>query len=408
MADWEQKLITKILTGHDIREVDEGNITLKHFEDPEHHRVFKWIKEEQRSERGLPTLDYFKDHFRDYQLSSNTDESMAAIMERLRNAHGLAVLAPAINEAVKHHDDNDFSTTLQILLKATKEAAEEASPSRDLNANDAPDNRLAEYRKRKNSGDEILGIPSGFKTIDEATMGFQPKQLCTYVGAPKAGKSTAMLYSAMHANNEGFAPLFIGFEMTNEEQLLRLDSMISGVPMDRIKRGQMTEADEKNLAKAMSVSRELSPFWFSSDISSVTTVSGVGAKIARHKPDIVFVDGVYLMDDEQGEPKMSWQALTNITQGFKRLAQNMEVPIVISTQVLLSKMEKGRITGSSIGYSSSFLQDSDVIIAIEREPAKIKIVASRNCEPKESFLNWDWGAVKFEEIQTTSAEEGGW
>ena len=44
------------------------------------------------------------------------------------------------------------------------------------------------------------------------------------------------------------------------------------------------------------------------------------------------------MDDEQGEPKGSPQALTNITRSLKRLAQRFDIPIVGTTQVLSWKI----------------------------------------------------------------------
>jgi hypothetical protein len=80
------------------------------------------------------------------------------------------------------------------------------------------------------------------------------------------------------------------------------------------------------------------------------------------KPDIVFVDGVYLMMDELTGEMNTPQAITNITRAMKRLAQRIDLPIIITTQTLLWKMRAGKVTADSIGYSSSFFQDSDVIL----------------------------------------------
>jgi hypothetical protein len=58
-------------------------------------------------------------------------------------------------------------------------------------------------------------------------------------------------------------------------------------------------------------------------------------------------------------------------------------------------MRAGKVTADSIGYSSSFFQDSDVILGLEpvEEDDSIrilKVVASRNCPPKETSLTWRW------------------
>jgi len=132
-----------------------------------------------------------------------------------------------------------------------------------------------------------------------------------------------------------------------------------------------------------------------SDSVTGITVSALAAKIEQHRPEIVFVDGVYLMMDEQSGESNTPQALTNITRSLKRLAQRLKVPIVISTQTLLWKMRGGKVTADSIGYSSSFYQDSDVILGLEEEETDpearvLKVVASRNCGPEEALLTWRW------------------
>jgi replicative DNA helicase len=72
-------------------------------------------------------------------------------------------------------------------------------------------------------------------------------------------------------------------------------------------------------------------FWFI-DSSGGQTVSGVASKIQNKNPDIVFIDGTYLMIDEQTGESNTPQALTNITRSLKRLAQKINKPIVISTR----------------------------------------------------------------------------
>ena len=127
----------------------------------------------------------------------------------------------------------------------------------------------------------------------------------------------------------------------------------------------------------------------------------------KYKPDAVFVDGVYLMEDEQatrGEQRFgSWQNLQHITQSMKRLAQRFEVPIVQTTQVLSSKVTKGRVTSDAIGYSSSFVQDSDVVLVLQRKDEEddssrvLRIDKSRSSGFAETELLWDWEKGRFEE-----------
>jgi hypothetical protein len=149
----------------------------------------------------------------------------------------------------------------------------------------------------------------------------------------------------------------------------------------------------------------MKPFIMSNDSQSTSTVSGVLNKIDQYQADICVVDGVYMMQDELGEAQGSPQALTHITRGLKRGAQNKNIPILQTTQALEWKMDKKKgLTGNSIGYSSSFAQDSDLVIGVQptEDPNVncIKSLYSRNTGYIETYVRWDWETGTFEEIDS--------
>jgi hypothetical protein len=101
-----------------------------------------------------------------------------------------------------------------------------------------------------------------------------------------------------------------------------------------------------------------------------------------------------MLDSVTGESNTP-QALTNITRGLKRVAQKFQIPVIITTQTLLWKMKGGKVSADSIGYSSSFFQDSDVILGLDPVEGNgavrsLRIVQSRNSEPKDTSITWDW------------------
>jgi len=178
-------------------------------------------------------------------------------------------------------------------------------------------------------------------------------------------------------------------------------------------RGMSTKDEVARLDKALRMRKNRSPFHIVEDIASSTTVSSLSAKIKQHEPGIVFVDGVYMMDDEHGEPKGSPQALTNITRSLKRLAQQHKVPIVVTTQVLASKLSSRtsrRVTADAIGYSSSFVQDSDIVMSVERDPdyddrSIVRVLLSRTSPHGEVTIKWDWDTMDFSEIGDDDYED---
>lgn len=188
--------------------------------------------------------------------------------------------------------------------------------------------------------------------------------------------------------------MFQSFEMNNHEQQQRHDAMRAHISHGRLRRGKLLPAEETRYIDTLNEMEKEHSFHLVDAVNGIT-VSSLAAKIEQTKPDIVFVDGVYLMLDEVSGEMNTPQAITNITRGLKRLAQRIQKPVIITTQTLLWKMRAGKVTADSIGYSSSFFQDSDVILGLEpveedEEIRLLKIVASRNCGPSETALTWRW------------------
>ena len=204
---------------------------------------------------------------------------------------------------------------------------------------------------------------------------------------------------AINVHKLGKVPMFQSFEMNNHEQQQRHDAMRAHIDHGRLRRGKLKPREDDRYVAMLNEMETTQPFHLVDAVNGIT-VSALAAKIEQMKPDIVFVDGVYLMMDELTGEMNTPQAITNITRAMKRLAQRIDLPIIITTQTLLWKMRAGKVTADSIGYSSSFFQDSDVILGLEpvEEDEKIrllKVVASRNCGPTETPLTWRWSTGCF-------------
>jgi hypothetical protein len=64
--------------------------------------------------------------------------------------------------------------------------------------------------------------------------------------------------------------------------------------------------------------------------------------------------------------------------------------------------KKKGVTAGSVGYSSSFQQDADALIAVENTDdekiKKIKILLARNHPPCDFYVRWDWETGEFTEL----------
>jgi replicative DNA helicase len=402
-VDVERHLISKVIQDRNLGPVAEAGIRAEFFLEPKNRAVFQTILEHKATYGEVPSLDVITADYPTYAFLTPTD-SIEYLIQQVRKRHTGALLEQGLSAAVDAYDAGSYADAQQMLSQMLLRIATDVPTTEDVDLTEQGMERHLRYEALRHIETGLLGIPSGFDSIDRATQGFQGGQLVTFVGPPKAGKSTLVALAARSAHVFGVTPLVVSFEMTNDETAARIDAFAAQVSHRGLLTGQLSGEEMDRVGRALRRMDSMHPFWLSSDAHNLTTLTAVQAKIEALKPDIVFVDGVYMMQDEQGEAQGSPQALTNITRGFKRMAMHLGIPIIISTQALEWKIDKKRgLTSASIGYSSSFSQDSDVVLGVERtEEAsiqKVKVILSRNCPPMEAFIEWNWEKGTFQEVE---------
>ena len=391
-ADNEHRLVSKVIRDREITPALQRGITDAWFLDDENKRVWAFVRKHYAEYSEVPTAVTVKDHYPNYKVLDVQDnieyllDTMVEFRRRMLTRQGL-------ENAVEQLQENDHESAL-LAMEATITKVNEQGVlgTHEIDLTKNTEERYKEYQSLQNA--EFLGIPTGFAKIDEATAGLQGGQLVTIIAPPKTGKSQIALKMAINIHRQGKIPMFQSFEMNNHEQQQRHDAMRANISHGRLRRGKLLPKEEARYIDILNEMEKEHSFHLVDAVNGIT-VSALAAKIEQAKPDIVFVDGVYLMLDEVTGEMNTPQAITNVTRALKRLAQKIDKPIIITTQTLLWKMRAGKVTADSIGYSSSFFQDSDVILGLEpieedEELRNLKVVASRNCGPTETALTWRW------------------
>lgn len=395
--DVQYGVLAKALLDGELLRLIEGRVTAEFFPDEKYASIYRYMVEHWNKYGVQPDYEVMKRAFPS-QDWDDPGQTVQYFLAQLRNRRKLMMFTNMLNDAamsLQDTDDPDNVDNIQALVQTVlHQVRYETSAIRDENVVQQARSVDALLSFRMEDPGYLRGISTGFSGIDMVTGGLQKEQLITIVGTPKAGKSSFLLYMALACHRQAYMPLFVSFEMSYQEQLDRLLSLLSGVSLTRIMNGDITPKEKKKIVRALEIRETMKPFIISTDITSATTVSGIQMKIQQHQPDAVFIDGTYLMDPETSSfDKGTPQALTEITRGLKRLAQSQEVPIVNTTQALLSRSRKG-LNLYSIGYSSSFAQDSDLVLGVERpdeeKVARWHVIASRSGPRRETWIRWDW------------------
>jgi replicative DNA helicase len=401
----ESKLLSSVLVNRDLALLFERGVQDTWFADPTNRRIWEFTRNHFSQYAEPPSLDVIKDNFPNYsplKVDDSIEYLIDSVVAERRKAATITTVQSAISALEKEQNHEQAILNMQSGLVKLEEDG--LSKTHDIDLTVDALKRYDDYEFRKNNPG-LLGVPTGFPTMDAATGGLQDGQLIVIVAPPKTGKSTLALQIAQNVHLADKKVMFQSFEMSNNEQLTRYDSQRARISHTRLINGLLTPDEETRYKRVLQgVENMRESFWLV-DSANGSTVSGIASKIQIMHPDVVFIDGTYLMIDEQSGEQNTAQAITNITRSLKRMAQRFKVPIIISTQALNWKMKKGQVTADSIGYSSSFHQDADVLFGLQRiddaidDMRTLKILDSRNSGRSEVALNWDWNTGQFREME---------
>lgn len=390
--DNEYRLVSKVIADRDIIPVLERGIKDDWIVDDDLRRVWKFVRDHYANYREVPTVIAVVDNFPNFQVLK-VEDTIDYLIDKMVEFRRRTITRNGVEQIVHQVDVNDHEGALNEMSKTVTLVNEQGvQGTTHLDMTKDPDSFWTEYENIQNH--KLLGLATGFEKIDEATAGLQGGQLITVIAPPKTGKSQIILRMAANVHQAGLVPMFQSFEMNNHEQSQRYLAMTSNISSTRFRNGKLRADEEDRLLKRLDDLKEEKPFHLIDAVNGLT-IDSLMAKAEQLNPDVIFIDGVYLMLDQVTGEANTPQALTNITRGLKRMAQRMNKPVVISTQTLLWKMKGSKVSADSIGYSSSFFQDSDVILGLEpieeeEQLRNLRVVQARNCPPTQGTITWDW------------------
>lgn len=182
----------------------------------------------------------------------------------------------------------------------------------------------------------LIGHPTGFPGLDQLTSGLQPGQLVVLGARPGMGKSALALQMARTiAERTGAAVPFLSYEMTVTELGVRLLSTATGIDSQRLRRGDVPDGADRDIAVAAQKMAELTLLI---DDRPPPTIGGVRSMLRRlaRRSEVaaVVVDYLQLMEGEQrGRDDSRAVEIGTISRGLKLLATELGVPIIAASQL---------------------------------------------------------------------------
>lgn len=211
----------------------------------------------------------------------------------------------------------------------------------------------------------VIGLKTGWKAFDLASMGLIDGEL-TIVGArSKVGKSTVLLnWCKKISIDDGIPVLYIDTEMYKEEQEDKLLSMISGIPHDEIRNGMFGKNTVNGTAKEkIALVQEASKKLQAGKLHHVYLPNFTLEKVValarkyqiEHGIKMVVFDYIKLPSSNASLGDKEYQALGYLTSGLKDLAGMLQIPVISAVQLNRNAVGKEDITEADIAGSDRIL-----------------------------------------------------
>ncbi|MFW6600415.1 replicative DNA helicase [Propionibacteriaceae bacterium Y2011] len=229
---------------------------------------------------------------------------------------------------------------------------------------------LDEIEAIEGNGGLMAGVPTGFVELDELTNGLHGGQMIIVAARPAMGKSTLGLDFARAASiKNGLCSVIFSLEMGQTEITMRLLAAEADIPLNHIRKGQMTEDDWTKMSRKMGEVSE-APLFI--DDSPNLTMMEIRAKARRlkqrHDLRLVIIDYMQLMTS--GKKVESRQLeVSEFSRQIKLLAKEIDVPVVAISQLNRGPEQRTdkKPMVADLRESGSLEQDADMIILLHRE-----------------------------------------
>ncbi len=266
-----------------------------------------------------------------------------------------------LREALSDQNIGDARSHIERMAALSRSHVQEADL---LSAREVGHTVWSMYQ-RNHRVDGLIGVPSGWGHIDEDTAGWIGGDLIAFVARPGTGKTWLMLYQVLAARQHGSKVLVVNMEMTNVAMAGRFYSMVANINHEQMRRGVLSSRDADELEGAiLRYNTDEMLHWYQGNLGQGT--AGLEAVISEIRPDVVFIDGVYMMRSARVRANAQRNEQTEgVLDDLKTTALRRDVPIVITSQ--FNREGRGN-SGSleNIGYTDAFSQHCSIIYAIQR------------------------------------------
>ena len=392
----EQAVIGSILVSNDIFDEVSLVIDSQKFFDPIHVKIFETI--EKLINKGLlanpiTLKNYFENNEglkelggQEYLIKiTKFSTSGKQVIDYANIVHEMHVRRELIkiSESLMNESSSSSEITLsgediiQNTEKSLFDLAERGHFNKSFLKFENALKQTIEMAKNAYQNDEgIVGVPTGLTDLDSRLGGLHKQDLIIIAGRPSMGKTALATNIAFHAakniekKGTKSTVAFFSLEMSSEQLSTRILSEQSRIRSNDIRRGKVSEKEFEQFIETSKNIVDLPLYIDETPAISISAISNRARRIKRlFGLELIVVDYIQLMKSTMRKDFNRVQEISEITQGLKALAKELDVPVLALSQLsrAVEQRDNKKPQLADLRESGSIEQDADVVMFVYRE-----------------------------------------
>ena len=280
-----------------------------------------------------------------------------------------------------------------------------------LSLADILSNHIDEVEQIREKG-ETVGIPTGFRDIDNMMGGLLKSDLVVFAGRTGMGKTSWLLSVAMNVARLNQVVVLFTTEMSAEQVAQRMIAIESGLSIQTLRRGKMDDG-EYNLF--IEVIGRLSRLPIYVDDSPRITPNDVlmQSKRLQHETGlaVIIVDYMQNMSADRKYAGNRVQEISYISRELKETARELRVTLLAAAQLsrAVEQRSNKRPQLSDLRESGSIEQDSDAVLFLYRDEyyneqtvypglSEVELAKHRHGPTGKAYLYFDASIATFKNV----------
>lgn len=240
-----------------------------------------------------------------------------------------------------------------------------------INLNEITDKVKTNIIKAKESGKKIFGIDTGFESLNNITNGLGKGEVWVIAARPGLGKTAFALNIAYNAAYKNKAPVLVySLEMSPDSLTNRILANVSNVDSTKLLNGTINKKDEESINIAINQMNKVPLFIDNSRGITLGEIESKSTKFKLENPNLQFILIDYLgLIQLPGKFENERARVTQISHRIHNLAQNLEVPIILISQLNRKSEDRAskRPEMQDLRDSGDVEQDADKVILLYRK-----------------------------------------